>query len=202
MSFFENTRKPVGFGGKIMVAMMNSGHSAMADWGLEHITIAKDAAVLDAGCGGGANIKKLLAKCPQGQVKGIDYSEVSAEKSRKVNAAAISAGRCEVLQASVAELPFEKETFDLVTAFETIYFWPGLVDCFREVHRVVKSGGTFFICNESNGETNKDDKWVERISGMTIYNANQIVTALTQAGFSDAKVDKNSKGWICVAAKK
>ncbi len=27
MSFFENTRKPVGFGGKIMVAMMNVGHS-------------------------------------------------------------------------------------------------------------------------------------------------------------------------------
>ena len=29
MSFFENTRKPVGFSGKIMVAMMNFGHSAM-----------------------------------------------------------------------------------------------------------------------------------------------------------------------------
>ncbi len=27
MSFFENTRKPVGLGGKIMVAMMNLGHS-------------------------------------------------------------------------------------------------------------------------------------------------------------------------------
>ena len=33
MSFFENTRKPVGFGGKIMVAMMNVGHSAVARWG-------------------------------------------------------------------------------------------------------------------------------------------------------------------------
>ena len=33
MSFFENTRKPVGLGGKIMVAMMNFGHSAMAAWG-------------------------------------------------------------------------------------------------------------------------------------------------------------------------
>ena len=64
MSFFENTRKPVGFGGKIMVAMMNSGHGAMADWGLEHITFPTDTDVLDAGCGGGANIKKLLAKCP------------------------------------------------------------------------------------------------------------------------------------------
>ena len=82
----------MGFGGKIMVAMMNSGHGAMADWGLQHITIAEDATVLDAGCGGGANIKKLLTKCPRGMVKGIDYSEISVEKSRKVTAKAISAG--------------------------------------------------------------------------------------------------------------
>ena len=39
MSFFENTRKPVGFSGKIMVAMMNFGHSAMAAWlSLIHIS--------------------------------------------------------------------------------------------------------------------------------------------------------------------
>lgn len=202
MSFFENTRKPVGFGGKIMVAMMNSGHGAMADWGLGHITIADDACILDAGCGGGANIKKLLAKASKGQVKGIDYSEVSVEKSRKVNAKAIREGRCDVLQASVAKLPFEDNCFDLVTAFETIYFWPSLVECFREVCRVTKPGGTFFICNESNGETNKDNKWVEKIGGMTIYNAAQILTALNQAGFSDAKVSKNDKGWICVTAQK
>ena len=202
MSFFENTRKPVGLGGKIMVAMMNSGHGAMADWGFGHIAIAEDFCVLDAGCGGGANIKKLLERCPKGIVKGIDYSEVSVEKSRKVNANAIKEGRCEVLQASVAELPFAENTFDLVTAFETIYFWPGLVECFREVHRVTKPGGTFFICNESNGETNKDDKWVEKIGGMTIYNAAQILTALNQADFSDAKVSKNNKGWICVTARK
>ena len=200
MSFFENTRKPVGFGGKIMVTMMNSGHGAMADWGFEHITIPEDACVLDAGCGGGANIRKLLAKCPKGIVKGIDYSEISVEKSRKVNAAAIEADRCEVLQASVAELPFADNTFDLTTAFETIYFWPGLADCFQEVNRVTKPGGTFFICNESNGETTKDNKWVEKIGGMTIYNAAQILTALNQAGFSDAKVSKNDKGWLCVTA--
>ena len=202
MSFFENTRKPQGFGGKIMVAMMNSGHGAMADWGFGHITIAENACILDAGCGGGANIKKLLTKCPKGTVKGIDYSEVSVEKSRKVNAKAIKADRCEVLQASVAELSFDENTFDLVTAFETIYFWPGLVDCFREVYRVTKPGGTFFICNESNGESTEDDKWVEKIGGMTIYNAAQILSALNEAGFTDAKVSKNDKGWICVTARK
>ena len=57
MSFFENTRKPVGLGGKIMVAMMNFGHSAMAAWGLQFLQPAPDAMVLDCGCGGGANIK-------------------------------------------------------------------------------------------------------------------------------------------------
>ena len=45
MSFFENTRKPVGLGGKIMVAMMNFGHSAMAAWGLQFLQPAPDATV-------------------------------------------------------------------------------------------------------------------------------------------------------------
>ena len=65
MSFFENTRKPVGFSGKIMVAMMNFGHSAMAAWGLHFLQPAPDAMVLDCGCGGGANIKTLLKLCPR-----------------------------------------------------------------------------------------------------------------------------------------
>lgn len=77
MSFFENTRKPVGLGGKLMVAMMNLGHSPVARWGLRFLRLAPNAKVLDCGCGGGANIKRLLKKCPHGVVKGIDYSPVS-----------------------------------------------------------------------------------------------------------------------------
>ena len=83
MSFFENTRKPEGFGGKIMVAMMNVGHSAVARWGLQFLNAAPDARVLDCGCGGGANMKRLLKKCPQGIVKGIDYSPVSVESRKR-----------------------------------------------------------------------------------------------------------------------
>ena len=56
MSFFENTRKPVGLGGKLMVAMMNLGHSPVARWGLRFLRLAPNAMVLDCGCGGGANI--------------------------------------------------------------------------------------------------------------------------------------------------
>ena len=90
MSFFENTRKPAGFGGKLMVVMMNLGHSPVAWWGLHFLELAPDDKVLDCGCGGGANIRRLLKKCPQGIVKGIDYSPVSVEKTKKVNETAIA----------------------------------------------------------------------------------------------------------------
>ena len=163
MSFFENTRKPVGLGGKIMVAMMNIGHSAMAAWGLRFLQPAPDAMVLDCGCGGGANIKTLLKLCPKGKVQGIDYSAVSVEKARKVNAGAIAAGRCAVQQASVAELPFEAEQFDVVTAFETVYFWPELAQNFREVYRVLKPGGTFCGCFYVKGKQKRTDWFVRHI---------------------------------------
>ena len=202
MSFFENTRKPQGLGGKIMVAMMNSGHSAMAKWGLKHIQIKDNSAILDIGCGGGANIKKMLALCPHGRVIGLDYSPVSVEKSRKVNRKAIADGRCAISEGSAIALPFSENSFDTVTAFETVYFWPEIEKCFSEVYRVLKPNGCFMICNESNGETNRDDKWVEKIGGMTIYNGEQLHTFLTNAGFSDIQINKNEKEWLCVTARK
>ena len=157
--------------------------------------------MLDCGCGGGANIKTLLKLCPKGKVQGIDYSAVSVEKARKVNARAIAAGRCTVQQASVAELPFEAEQFEVVTAFETVYFWPELAQNFREVYRVLKPDGIFFICNEANGDTDKDKKWTEIIGGMTIYKDAELKTYLEQAGFHDAQIHKK-KSWLCITAQK
>ena len=202
MSFFQNTCKPKGIGGKIMVNMMNSGHSSMAEWGFTYIEIAENNICLDIGCGGGANVKKLLEKSPHGKVTGIDYSEISVEKSQKINKAEISNKRCKILQGNVMELPFENETFDVITAFETIYFWPDISGAFKQVYRVLKNTGTFMICNESNGENPKEEKWTKMIQGMKIYNSEQVKKSLEDAGFTDIKIHKNKKGWLCVVCKK
>ena len=203
MNFFENTRKPLGFGGKLMAKMMNSGHARVSQWGFSNISAEPDAKVLDVGCGGGANIAIWLDKCRNGHVTGLDYSEISVAESQKLNIAAIKQGKCRVLQGDVSSIPFSDEVFDYVSAFETVYFWPGLKKCFSEVNRVLKSGGTFLICNESDGTNASDEKWTKIIGGMKIYNRDQLVAALKEAGFTEIKTYINAKKhWMCIAATK
>lgn len=203
MGFFENTRKPQGFGGKIMVKMMNSGHSKLAKWGFTKIYAKSNAKVLDIGCGGGANIANWLAKCTNGHVSGIDYSKVSVAESEKLNAIAIKQGKCDIVYGDVSSMPFDNETFDCVSAFETVYFWTDLEKCFAEVRRVMKSGGTFLICNESDGTNSADEKWTKKIGGMIIYNEKQLHTALEKTGFCNIKSYANAKKhWLCIVANK
>ena len=63
----------------------------------------------------------------------------------------IRAGRCTVQQGDVSALTLPNQTFDLATAFETIYFWPDLAKCFVQVAGILKPGGVFMIVNESDG---------------------------------------------------
>ena len=203
MGFFQNTCKPDGLGGKLMVKMMNSGHGPLAQWGFSKLTAEADAKILDVGCGGGANVAAWLKKCPDGHVIGLDYSDVSVAEARKVNAEAIRAGRCEVLQGNAAALPFPDGSFDYVSAFETVYFWPGLETCFEQVERVLKHGGTFLICNECDGTNAADEKWPKLIEEMHIYPEVQLRAALEGAGFGDIESFlEPKKHWLCILAKK
>ena len=128
--FVSQTRKPEGFLGKVMLSGMNSGHAAMADWGFSHLPPITPEKAVDLGCGGGRNAGELLKKYPKAHVTAIDYSDLSVEKAKAFNQAAIAAGRCEIRQGDVSDLRLPASSFDLATAFETVYFWPGLEKCF------------------------------------------------------------------------
>ena len=188
-----------------MTQLMNGGHHAkLAEWGFSLLTVPADANILDAGCGGGANLARWLERCPEGHVTGLDYSAVSVETAQKYNRQAIAEGRCAVVQGNVAELPFEDDTFDVVSAFETVYFWPGLEDCFGEVLRVLKPGGLFFLCNETDGNNPEQEaQWMKKIQGMQVYDKEQLRSALSAAGFPRAEGHANPElHWLCLIAKK
>jgi len=201
--YVSQTRKPEGFLGKMMVNGMNGGHAKMADWGLSHLTSIAPDKIVEIGCGGGRNAGELLKKYPSSHLTAIDYSEVSVNKAKSYNADAIKNGRCEVKQGDVSALNLPKEEYDLATAFETIYFWPGLKDCFGQVAKVLKPGGTFMIVNESDGTDVTGLKFEKIIDGMKCHTIEEIEEALKNAGFSNVKFDHHkSKPWITVIARK
>lgn len=200
-----NARKPEGGLGSEMIERMNESHEKLAQWGVSHLNIEDDEIVLDIGCGGGINVKRFNKMSPNGKVYGLDYSEVSVEKSSDLNESEIKEGKVEIIQGSVSELPFEDESFDLITGFETIYFWPNFVEDLKEVNRVLKSDGTFFICNETAGNEDIDKKMKDYIEllDMKIYSEDDLESILFSAGFTAiTSFRKQGSDWICVIAHK
>ncbi|MCI7473182.1 MAG: class I SAM-dependent methyltransferase [Clostridiales bacterium] len=200
-TLFNNTRKPEGMLGKWMVRSMNHAHAAVADWGIRHLPETGPDEIAELGCGGGRNVRELLGKYPTAKITALDYSEISVEKTKRVNQQDIQKGRCRVVQGDVSQMPFGDGQFDLVTAFETVYFWPGPAESFQEVYRILKTGGTFLIVNESDGMNPHDDKWLSAIDGLRVFNGAQLSAFLSEAGFSKITVDHEMKTHrLCVMA--
>lgn len=201
--YVNQTRKPEGTLGKMMLGGMNSGHAKLADWGMSHLSGISPKKIAELGCGGGRNAGELLKKYPDAALTAIDYSPLSVEKSAAYNDRFIREGRCSVRQGDVSSLDLPDDTYDLATAFETVYFWPGLEKCFSQVFRVLKSGGTFMIVNESDGTDETSLKYEKIIDGMKCYTAEELGSALKSAGFTSVTVDHHpQKPWITVTAQK
>lgn len=196
--FFQNARRPdKTIGGTLFLNMMNKAHFKCAMWGFSQIDVKTCHRVLDIGCGGGKNIRSIIELAPDSTVYGIDYSAASVEKSIRMNKTGIRDGRVEIREASVEAIPYESNQFDLVTAFETIYFWPDIEENFREVARIVCKGGTFLVCNEAQ-RPEGNERWLKLID-MKIYTGKEIKNAMEKAGFISVEINEHRKcKWLCV----
>ena len=149
-------RKPHGEEGIQTIKNMNENHKDISKFAFECVNVGENDMILDIGCGGGVNIEKFL-KLTKNNVDGLDYSEISVAESIKRNKKAVDEKRCEVIQADVINMPIEDETYDLVCAFETIYFWPDIKNTFKEVSRIIKENGQFMIAQETDGNHPDDE---------------------------------------------
>lgn len=192
-------RRPTRWFGRIIAWTMNHSHSAMTDWGLDHVAIGPRFTVLDAGCGGGRTIEKLAAHATDGLVCGIDHAEGSVAASRQRNARLIAAGRVDIREAPVSRLPFPDDRFDLVTAVETHYYWPDLTNDLREIRRVISPGGALLILAEHHkgGRFDIVTKLAMKALRATHLSADEYRALLAEAGYRDVQVATHQNGrWI------
>ncbi|HXH41355.1 MAG TPA: class I SAM-dependent methyltransferase [Thermoanaerobaculia bacterium] len=199
------SRKPGRWLGRFFLWAMNRTHSSLTDWGLTHVAVEKNFTILDVGCGGGRTIQKLAAAASEGMVWGVDYADGSVAASRANNADLIKAGRVDVRQAPVSQLPFPDGKFDLVTAVETQYYWPDLVNDMREILRVLKPGGTVIIIAESykGGRYDKLQRPVMKLLQSSHLGVDEHRELFSTAGYADVQTfEEPGKGWFCGTARK
>jgi len=97
----------------------------------------RDARILDAGCGTGANLQMLQA---YGCAIGVDIAEPAIHFCR-----ARGIPRDRALIASVTDLPFTAHHFDLAVSFDVICNIADDVSTFAEIARVLKPGARFIV---------------------------------------------------------
>ena len=193
-SFFSQCARPEGALGRVMLSFMNYTHAPLTNWGLNLVDVQDGWKMLDVGCGGGFTIRRLLKRSRGAQVYGIDISEESVAKAKKVNANVLDK-QVFVCQGSAEKLPYEDEKFDLVTAVETVYFWPNLPDCLKEVYRVLKSGGRCAIMVEV---IDANSVWTNIVDGMTAYSPEELKKLLDNAGFTQTMVHHKKSSYATI----
>ena len=179
---------------------MNRRHSRLTDWGLQHVTIRERDTLLDVGCGGGRTVAKLAAAAGNGKVYGIDNAKASVDAARRTNRELIDRGQVEIQEAAVSDLPFANDTFDLVTAIETHFWWQDLPAGMREVYRVLKAGGRMLLIAEfyNGGRHARYADRLAHLTGMASLTLVQHEEIFYEAGFKEVRlIEERAKGWIC-----
>jgi ubiquinone/menaquinone biosynthesis C-methylase UbiE len=197
----DQYRCPTDRKGRLVAALMNREHEPLILWGLTKVTISSDCVVLDVGCGGGKTVSRLAQMAPQGKVFGIDYSADMVKFSKKINEKLIAQNRVEIIEGSVEKMSFKDDFFDLVTAFETYYFWNNFSGALNEIKRVLKPGGKLLLVNElMYGVT--PAKLIKE-THVKLFPPEEIQNVLQSVGFVSIQVfTKSESPWNAILAQK
>jgi SAM-dependent methyltransferase len=102
---------------------------------LDRLPLPRQAEILDAGCGSGRTLEELV---DYGTVSGIELSEDAAEVARGRGLGEVVVGRLE-------ELPWETDSFDLITCLDVIEHTPEDGPALAELLRVCRPGGFLLV---------------------------------------------------------
>ena len=109
--------------------------------------LARDARVLEIGCGPGFVTERLLGLVPDGSVTGIDNDPYMIELAERRLA---ELGGVEVRTGSVSATGFSDASFDAATARLVFQHLPDPIPALAELRRVLRPGGRLFVTDIDN----------------------------------------------------
>jgi SAM-dependent methyltransferase len=155
---------------------------------LEALRLQSDDELLEIGCGGGAVLQLALETVARAAA--VDHSPEMLQLAAAQNAAALEAGRLELVYADAAALPFVDERFSCAVSTGVLGFLPDPGRAFAEWRRVLRPGGRLAVyagTKELRGTLAAPEPVASRI---TFYEDAELRLLALGAGFVEAEVTR------------
>jgi SAM-dependent methyltransferase len=143
--------------------------------------------------GGGQVLERALETVAS--AAGIDHSPDMYALAGERNAGAVAAGRLELVQGDVHELPWPDGEFTCAACLNAFFFIERPDEFLAEVRRVLASGARFVLLTAL-----RDAAWNGPWSpALRTYEPDALQSMLIDAGFAEATVDESSGQQVAVA---
>jgi len=180
-----------------------AGYNPDADMNLgcgiptDYAGIKKGDHVLDLGSGAGNDcfVARVIVG-ETGKVTGIDMTEQMIKKAKE-NCVKLGYTNVEFVSGDIEEMPFDENIFDVVISNCVLNLVPDKSKAFREIFRVLRSGGHFCVSDVVVRGTlpEKMKKDAEMYAGCVsgASEMNEYMKFIKEAGFRNTKVHKQKE---------
>jgi len=172
---------------------------------LEELEKIEFDSLLDAGCGNAPMLTLLKEKWPDKEYMGIDISQNMIDKAKERNLENVDfvVGDCE-------NLPFEKETFDVIINSQSFHHYPNPEDFLKSAFNVLKNNGTLILRDNTSNNiliwlVNHIEMPIANIFGhgdVRIYSIDEMKELVEDAGFKIIKLEKQDNFRLHLVARK
>lgn len=165
------------------------------DYMASKLTLNENARVLDVGAGyGGA--ARFLAKTFGCQVVALNLSEVENQRNRELTEQQGLSDLIDVVDGSFEDIPYDDATFDVVWSQDAILHSGDRKQVLSEIHRVLKSGGTFVFTDPMQNDNCPDgvlQPILDRIHLETLGSPNFYQDTAKALGFSEVTYEDHAE---------
>jgi ubiquinone/menaquinone biosynthesis C-methylase UbiE len=162
-------------------------------WAVEQLAIEPDDRLLEIGCGGGVAVSLICDRLDEGRITAIDPSAVMVERAARRNEQHVASGKATIRLGRLEDLDFDDGSFTKVFAINVNLFWTRSPARELEIiRRLLTKDGELYLFYSPPSAARVDPL------------AEQLVTALSELGFSGATVETAEAGdsaVLCVRAR-
>jgi manganese/iron transport system permease protein len=163
------------------------------------LAIEPGSRVLDVGTGTGVFVPFILRRVGQnGQLVCLDLAEEMLKRARAKG----FEGNVDYICADIANTWFDDETFDAVVCYSSFPHFQDKSGALREINRVLKGGGTLFICHTSSRyQINEVHRQIPSVQNDLIPDEAEMRQLLSAAGFAEISIQDNKDNYLTSARK-